>query len=121
MEEQIFNVESTWHLWLGSLLWTLIGIAFVKTYTFPYGQKTFSWKYWIKNNTRDVILGLLGTLILMKVGDAIIKIASAVGLDTNGVATVLQDVNLNPVQLALVVAIIVQWKLHLRKEKKKEL
>lgn len=116
--EQI--VENTWQLWLHSLWWTLIGIAFVKTYTFPYRQEDFSWRYWIKNNTRDVIFGLLGTLVLMKVGEVILTLAQSIGLDTSGVATALASTDLDPVQLALVVAIFVQWKLHKAKDKKKE-
>lgn len=117
--EEVLSIKETWQLWTHSLVWTLIGIAFIKAYIFPYRTEKFSWKYWIKNNTKDVIIGILATLILMKLGDVALAIAAAVGLDTAGLASTLQTVNLDPTQLALIVSMFVQWHLHKRKDKLK--
>ena len=62
-----------WQVWLAALVWTLVGIIIVKV--FYYNRKVkFNLKYWINDNIKDVALGFLFCLIMLRLGDGAIHI-----------------------------------------------
>jgi hypothetical protein len=96
--------------WLSALGWAIIGIAFVKVLIYPYGVNFSPWR-WIKENIKDVLAGLLLTLIVLKLGLVLlIVVAKWAHIDLEGIDEALSSVNLDSSQLALIVAIIFQYK-----------
>ena len=103
--------------WLSALGWALIGIAFVKVLIYPHGLKFNVWK-WIDENLKDVIAGLLLTLIALKLGLVLlIIVAKWIHFDLEGIEEALNAVNLNSSQFALIVAIVFQYKQYLKYKK----
>lgn len=106
--------------WLSALGWAIIGIAFVKVLIYPHGVKFDLWK-WINENIKDVLAGLLLTLIALKLGLALlILIAKWAHIDLEGIEEALESVNLNASQFALIVAIVFQYKQYLIYQKKQK-
>ena len=54
--------------WVKGIGWAFLGIIIVKIYLIPPGDFKI-WK-WINENLRDVILGLLIAIALLRIGDA---------------------------------------------------
>jgi len=106
---------SPWHLWGSAIGWTLIGIAFVKAYV--YNRKNeFKLGYWLSDNLQDVIVGVLLTLISVKLGEVIFQlIAKIFGIDFSGILETIREYNLDPVQISLILAIAFQAWLEKRK------
>ena len=102
-------MENTWKLWLDAIGWTLIGIAFVKAVKYPYGVN-FSISTWLKENIIDVVIGILLTLIVVKLGEGVLAVIALAFPQLKEVTETLHKVNLDPIQLSLVIAILVQWK-----------
>lgn len=96
--------------WISALGWTILGIAFVKVLIYPYGAKFNLWK-WVNENLKDVLAGLLLTLIALKLGLVLlILIAKWAHIDLDGIEEALNAVNLDSSQFALIVAIAFQYK-----------
>lgn len=111
------NIElSPWELWSHSLVWALIGIAFIKLLVYPRDTKFRFW-FWIKDNLRDVALGLLLTLITIKLGAIIVDVLKLVGVDLTGIDVKIKEAGFDPVQLALIIAMVFQWQLWKRRKK----
>lgn len=104
--------------WLSAIGWTLIGIAFVKALIFPHGV-SFSLRRWVKENLIDVIRGLLLTLITLKLGLIVIDLLQTyLGVNFEGIEKGIESAGLDPIQLALVIAIVFQYWLYKRRNKK---
>ena len=118
MEEVTNAIElSPWELWSQAIFWTVIGIALVKAIFYPYGAVKF-WS-WIKGRPiLDVIRGILITLVVVKLGDVVIDIAKALGLDMSAMDKVFEKIGHKPVELSLVVAMFVQYKIYMWRKKK---
>ena len=102
-------MEDLWSLWGNAIGWTLIGITFVKLLKYPYGRE-FSLKIWFNENIIDVLIGIFLTLIVVKLGEGLLVIVAMAFPQLKEITETLQKVNLDPIQLSLVIAIIVQWK-----------
>lgn len=106
MEEILFKD------WLSALGWTVLGIGFIKVLIYPHKQK-FELKKWISENTKDVLSGLLLTLVALKLGlVAIVALAKVFHIDLEGFEEVLNSVNLDSSQFALIVAMVFQYRLY---------
>jgi len=120
MEEIVLNPIE---LWTQAIGWTLIGIAFVKLLQLDKStilNKTFSWKYYFKNNILDVLRGITLTLITVKLGEVMFSLLGIFGIDLSGVTEAITSAGLDPVQISLVVAIAFQWWLYKRGLKKEQ-
>lgn len=72
----IFNMDFLTHLqggnsievWVSGIAWSFVGIALVKLF---YYKRTsaFSFKFWINDNIKDVGLGFLLSLIVLRMGN----------------------------------------------------
>lgn len=114
------NIElSPWQLWGSAIGWTIIGVTFIKLLVYPRSEKFKPW-YWLKDNGRDVLLGILLTLITVKLGAIIFDMLAAVGVGFGPVTEVIEEAGLDPVQSALVIAMLFQWWLWKRREKKRK-
>lgn len=118
--ENIEQIQlSPWELWSHAIWWTLIGIALVKAIYYPYGTVKF-WS-WIKGRPiLDVIRGILITLVVVKLGDVVIDVAEAFGLNVSALNKVFEKIGHKPVELSLVVAMFVQYKIYMWRKKKTE-
>lgn len=63
--------EHTVEIWLAGVFWSIMGIAFIKVYFYNRKNK-FSLKCWLNDNLRDVILGLIASLLILRLGDYVI-------------------------------------------------
>lgn len=59
---------NTIEIWFAGLIWTIIGISLVKLYYYKKNYK-FNLKYWLNDNIKDVALGLLISLVLLRMGN----------------------------------------------------
>ena len=100
-----------------SIGWTLIGIALIKSFIYPYGEVKFS-KWVTGKPLLDVIRGILITLVVVKLGDVVIDIANALGLDVSAVNKIFDKIGHKPVELSLVVAMFVQYRIYMWRKKK---
>lgn len=108
---------SPWELWGHSIGWTLIGIALVKAFIYPYGEVKFS--QWVTGKPLlDLIRGVLITLVVVKLGDVVIDIARALGLDVSAVNSIFEKIGHKPVELSLVVSMFVQYRIYMWRKKK---
>jgi len=110
MTEQTTNAiigPHTWDIWAGALIWCLVGIALVKVYYYKPGTK-FSFKVWLRENWKDVAVGFVLTMLLVRLGDPVIDLAAAqvsewINVDISQMDTVAS---------VTVIAMAVQWFLH---------
>ena len=112
------NIDFTTLNWFSAIGWTLIGFLFYKAWIYPHGVG-FNPKKWLKENTLDLIRGLLFTLVVVKLGDVLFQLLSWVGLDTAKIIEIIKEANLDPVQLALLASIWIQHLLYKRRKKLK--
>jgi hypothetical protein len=115
--EEVLTIKETLSLWSEALLWTLIGIVFVKTWQYDKKVK-FSIKYWIQNNILDVFRGILLTFVVLKLGDITIQLLKYMGVDFTSLNALFTEVGADPVQLSLVIAIISQYYLYKKSKSK---
>lgn len=108
---------SPWELWGHAIGWTIIGVTFIKLLVYPRKEKFRFW-FWIKDNGRDVILGVLLTLITVKLGAILFDVLEAIGISFGPVQQVIQEAGLDPVQVSLVIAMMFQWWLFKRRKAK---
>ncbi len=73
MKELLLNIFSNYSFayWISAMFFGLIGFVFYKWVTYnPNSKKTspnvFSWKYWISNNTSDMLGGTLTFFIWVR-------------------------------------------------------
>lgn len=100
-------LELTWDTWLKCYWWTLITIAVVKSFIYPYGQVKF-WK-WIKGKPLlDVIRGFLITSLVVLLGVDIVPITEWVGLDIGKLGIVLTKLSNEPIKMCVITAFITQ-------------
>ena len=104
MKQALFG-EHGFEVWIGAFIWTLIGIVLVKTYFYNSANK-FNLKFWLNDNLKDTLLGLLSSLVILRLGDGTLHILEdkfdySVPFDTNDF-----------VGFLLVVSIFIQYKLH---------
>lgn len=114
MEEVEIATEVVKHgasIWLKSLGWTFIGIAFVKAFTYPFGTATFK-KWIVYPALPDIIRGFLFTLILIQLGDVILHLAEYIGFNVSKLETVFKELEFDPIRLSLAAAIVVQIAIH---------
>jgi hypothetical protein len=57
--------------WFKGIGWSFIGIAIVKTYYVPSNEK-FDISKWLRENFRDVFLGILISIAILRIGDSAI-------------------------------------------------
>lgn len=60
--------QHTLAIWGAGIIWSILGIALVKVWAIPRGVKLKP-LFWLNDNIRDIILGLLSSLVLMRLGD----------------------------------------------------
>ncbi len=110
MLKSLVEILKPWfELWGSAIGWTLIGIALVKCIKYPYGV-AFSLRTWINENIIDVMIGILITLIVVKLGDGLFSIIATFFPQVKEITETLHKVDLDPIQLALVIAMVVQFK-----------
>ena len=109
--ETIFHLGKTWELWSSSFLWALIGIITYDAWMYLSKDEDFSIEVWKKKFLKSAGATFLGTLVVMKIGDSFLRIATALSSDIDRVFTVIQQQHLEPSQLALLVAVILKMKL----------
>lgn len=91
-------------VWIAGLIWTCIGIALVKLYFYKREYK-FNILYWLNDNIKDVGLGLLICLILLRMGNLAIKLIEQI---SNYQLGEVKDF----VAFLLFTAIFIQYRLH---------
>lgn len=120
MAEVINEIEvSPWELWYNAIGWALIGMAFFKGIIYDR-RKKFDAGYWFRDNGLDVFVGILATLITIKLGAIVIDLLKIIGIDLSGIKEAMNNINMDPVQSALVIQIAFQYWLYKRKVKRKE-
>ncbi len=78
--EQLFGQHAL-SVWAAGIIWTLVGIALVKTYYYDRDVQ-FNLKYYLNDNVRDILLGTIIGLIVLRLGDyAVHFIQERVGFD----------------------------------------
>lgn len=94
-------------IWLKAIFWTIIGIALVKSFVYPFGQVKF--KTWIVGYPiQDIIRGILLTLVVVFLGDSVLHIAEYLGFNTGKLQGLFDKIGVDPIRISLVVSIIVQ-------------
>jgi hypothetical protein len=92
---------------LDALLWTFIGIAFVKTVVFPYKERP-TIKEWLRDNFIDIVRGVVFTMVFTKLGTVSFEIlADQFDMSIN-ILDKLEGYNLDESQLYLTTSIIFQ-------------
>lgn len=56
------------HIWIAGMIWAMIGAAFIKVLNYPKKAK-FNLTYWLNDNLKDVLLGFLSSLIILRLGN----------------------------------------------------
>ncbi len=115
--EEALTWNETLILWRDAIAWTLVGIAFVKTWQYDKKVKFDLW-FWIKDNILDVFRGILLTLIVLKLGDITVELLKYIGIDFTNVNLLFSEIGADPVQLSLVIAIISQYYLYKKNKSK---
>lgn len=96
-------------VWVSGIIWALAGIALVKIYYYKPRNK-FSLKFWVNDNLKDISLGLLATLLLLRIGDVAILILA---LYMPSWAGILEGVNDSTI-VVIIASVYIQVKLHKR-------
>ena len=94
-------------VWIAGLIWSGMGIALVKVYYYRK-EYNFNIKYWINDNIRDIGVGFLIAIVLLRMGDIAIKIIEQVSNYNLG------EVN-DFVAFMLFSSIYIQYKLHINR------
>lgn len=92
---------------LDPVLWTFLGIAFVKAIVFPYKDRP-TIKEWMTGNFIDIIRGLIFTLVFTELEFFIFDILQDQFNMTINILDKLKDYNLDESQMYLATAIIFQ-------------
>jgi len=109
--EQLLG-QHGWEIWIAGLIWSLLGIALIKIYFYDKTVR-FSLKFWLNDNFRDVLLGIVANLILLRLGDYGIQLLTErFGYDIGTTSDF--------VGLMIVVSAFIQYKLHKNREKLKK-
>lgn len=109
--------ELTWQTWIKCFWWTLITIATIKAFIYPYGQTKVL--KWIKGKPLlDLVRGFGITSLVVLLGVDIVPIAEWIGWDLGKVGSVLNKIAENPIKMSVVVAILVQVLIYRWRRKK---
>lgn len=103
LKEAIFG-EHGLQVWIAAMLWTMVGIAIVKTYYYNRANK-FNLRFWLNDNLKDVLLGFLSCLVGLRLADQLIHL-----LAENGISLPIDTDDF--VIVMLVVSIYIQNRLH---------
>jgi len=108
----LLPLDTTWGLLASSFLWALIGILTYDAWIFLSSKEKFSIKAWKDSFKKSAMLTFLGTLVIIKVGDAVLELAGAFLPDIKEGLDMIRDQNLDPSQLALIISLVLKYKLH---------
>lgn len=104
--------------YVAALGWTLMGIALIKGIIYPKGV-TFNLKKWFGENIQDAFIGVIACPVIMQLGASVLGLAKYyTGIDTSAIEEMLNKGHLSSVQLALVLSMVIQWKLYTRYKNK---
>lgn len=109
--ETLFTPGGTWELLASSFIWASVGIIAYDVWLLSNSKEDFEFKSWVKSFLKSSLATFLGTLILIKLGDSVIEIMAALSSEVEKVVNVIKKQNLNPSQLALLIAIFLKHKL----------
>ena len=56
-------------IWLAGMIWSLIGVLLIKVYFYDRNTGKFNFKFWLNDNGRDVLLGIIISAIALRLGD----------------------------------------------------
>lgn len=94
-------------VWIAGMFWALLGIIAVKLYYAP--SKGFNIKYWLNDNLIDVLKGFLWALVILRLGDYVLKLI-ATKLDF----TIPETTDF--VIVMIVISGFIQYKLHKKRK-----
>lgn len=104
MEEITFLGEHSLSTWIEGIIWSFMGIALIKVYYYD-NSVGFNWKYYLNDNIKDILLGILSSLIVLRMGSYVISvIQNGFGIEI----PYTEDV----VSLVIVISAYIQVKLH---------
>jgi hypothetical protein len=96
--------DHTIEVWIAAFFWSLIGIIGIKLWAYKKRNK-FNFKFWINDNSRDILLGILLSMVILRLGDYLIYI---INNNTSFKIPETEDF----IAMMIVISAYVQYKLH---------
>jgi hypothetical protein len=96
--------DHTIEVWVAALFWSLIGIIGIKLWAYKKRNK-FNFKFWLNDNVRDIIFGIILSMVILRLGDYLIYI---INNNTSFKIPETEDF----IAMMIVISAYVQYKLH---------